>query len=193
VTSRRLRRLLERHWRISSSGDYARSDALLREILDEFPSDPEVLMTWGMARAHVAPEEAKTFLIRAADLAPEDPYLQVSIGGALHGLGAIDEAYACAERATRSMPDDFDFAPQLANLMGRVAGSQGKLPVAREALQWAFEQEPGYRGHAYDLAQFLARHDGAEAALSVLRNLPADLPSDDLAHGLRARLDSEKQ
>lgn len=187
----RLDELLEQHWRLSTSGDYARSDALLREILDEFPSEPQVLMRWGMARADVAPEEAKSYLIRAAELAPEDPYVQVSAGGALHGLGAVDEAFACGARATLRIADDFHFAPQLANLLGRIAVSQGRLPEARAALQWAFDAEPEFPYLARDLARFLLRHDGREAALEVLRQLPDDLPDDDPAWELRAELERQ--
>jgi tetratricopeptide (TPR) repeat protein len=186
--SARLDALLEQHRRID---DVARADAFLQRILDEFPSEPEVLARWGVARAEVDPDEAKSFMLQAAELAADDPYAQVRIGRALHSLGAIDEALACAKRAKHRMPPDFEYNAQWASLVGRIAASKGETDLARTSLQWAFDEEPWYRNHAYDLASFLLRHDGRDAALEVLRNLPDDLDEDDRAHELRAELERE--
>ena len=141
--SARLDELLEQHWRLSSSGDVARANAFLERVLDEFPSEPEVLARWGIAGAAVDLDEGKSFLVRAAELAADDPSAQVRIGRALHRLGAIDEALACAKRAKDRMPPDFEYNAQWASLAGRIAASKGETDLARTALQWRSTRSPG--------------------------------------------------
>lgn len=191
--SARLDELLDEHWRILSNGDRARADALLERMLDEFPSDPDVVLWWGHARARTDVDEARSVMLRAAELAGDDPSRQIRIGAALHSIGAIDEALACAKRAQACMPPDFEGVAPLANLVGRIAASKGRLDHARTALKSAFELEPEHPFVAHDLAEFLLRHDGRDAALEVLRQLPDELRDDDPARALLAELERADQ
>lgn len=186
MTTARLDELLDQYRRID---DEAHAEAFLRRLLHEFPSEPQVLVRWGIARAEADPEEARSFMVRAAELAADDPYTQVRIGRALERLGATDEALACAMRVQARIPPDYADAAPLANLVGKIAASKGMIDDARNALKAAYDAEPDYPDVAYDLALFLLRHDGREAALEVLRQLPDELPDDDPARALLAELE----
>jgi tetratricopeptide (TPR) repeat protein len=83
-------------------------------------------------------EEAYQFIDKALKLAPEDPFIQDSMGWVLYRLGRLTEAQSYLEKAYKRRPD-----PEIAAHLGEVLWVQGRQDEARRIWQAALAEHPG--------------------------------------------------
>jgi tetratricopeptide (TPR) repeat protein len=82
--------------------------------------------------------EAHELIDRALKLAPEDPFIQDSMGWVLYRLGRTQEARQYLEKAYKRRPD-----PEIAAHLGEVLWSEGKRDEAQRIWRTTLEQHPG--------------------------------------------------
>ena len=82
-------------------------------------------------------EEAYQFVDKALKLAPEDPFIQDSMGWVLYRLGRLQEAQNYLEKAYKRRPD-----PEIAAHLGEVLWAQGRRDEARRMWQSALDEHP---------------------------------------------------
>jgi tetratricopeptide (TPR) repeat protein len=82
--------------------------------------------------------EAYTLIEHALKLAPDDPFIQDSMGWVLYRLGRLDEGRAYLERAYKRRPD-----PEIAAHLGEVLWAQGRYDEARRIWQSTLSEHPG--------------------------------------------------
>jgi tetratricopeptide (TPR) repeat protein len=99
------RRVLERSAALIDAGRDKENEALLRAAASRFPDQHEVLLQAGVAVAGSAPQEAKQYLRRAAELSPSDPEVLFRCASMMFALGAFDDSRAYAHRA-RELADE---------------------------------------------------------------------------------------
>jgi tetratricopeptide (TPR) repeat protein len=83
-------------------------------------------------------QEAHELIAEALKLAPEDPFIQDSMGWVLYRLGRIDEGRAYLEKAYKRRPD-----PEIAAHLGEVLWVQGRHDEARRVWQDTLKEHPG--------------------------------------------------
>lgn len=82
-------------------------------------------------------EEAYQFIDKALKLAPEDPFIQDSMGWVLYRMGRLPEAQSFLEKAFKRRPD-----PEIAAHLGEVLWVQGRQDEARRMWQAALAEHP---------------------------------------------------
>jgi tetratricopeptide (TPR) repeat protein len=83
-------------------------------------------------------KEAYELIDRALKLAPEDPFIQDSMGWVLYRLGRTEEARQYLEKAFKRRPD-----PEIAAHLGEVLWSEGRRDEAQRVWRTTLEQNPG--------------------------------------------------
>jgi Flp pilus assembly protein TadD len=83
-------------------------------------------------------QEAHELIDQALKLAPNDPFIQDSMGWVLYRLGRTDEGRAYLEQAFKSRPD-----PEIAAHLGEVLWSQGRRDEALTIWNGALKEHPG--------------------------------------------------
>ncbi len=88
-------------------GDFTRMESLLRRIVEIQPSSPHAYNALGysLADRNVRLEEARGLIAKAVELAPEDAYIQDSLGWVEFRLGNHEVARQILERAFQAKPD----------------------------------------------------------------------------------------
>jgi len=83
-------------------------------------------------------QEAHTLIDQALKLAPDDPFIQDSMGWVLYRLGRVEEGRVYLERAFKARPD-----PEIAAHLGEVLWVQGRKDEARRIVQDSLREHPG--------------------------------------------------
>lgn len=83
-------------------------------------------------------QEAHDLIDKALKLAPEDPFIQDSMGWVLYRMGRLQEGQAYLEKAFKRRPD-----PEIAAHLGEVLWMQGRRDDARRMWQAALAEHPG--------------------------------------------------
>jgi Flp pilus assembly protein TadD len=83
-------------------------------------------------------QEAHDLIGQALKLAPDDPFIQDSMGWVLYRLGRLDEARAYLERAFKLRPD-----PEIAAHLGEVLWAQGQRDEAARIWRGTLQEHPG--------------------------------------------------
>jgi tetratricopeptide (TPR) repeat protein len=83
-------------------------------------------------------QEAHELIDQALKLAPNDPFIQDSMGWVLYRLGRADEGRTYLEQAFKSRPD-----PEIAAHLGEVLWSQGRRDEALSIWNGALKEHPG--------------------------------------------------
>lgn len=109
-------------------GDFTRMEALLRRIVEIQPSSPHAYNALGysLADRNVRLEEARLLIAKAVELAPEDAYIQDSLGWVEFRLGNHQLARKILERAFQAKPD-----AEIAAHLGEVLWTLGDRDRAR--------------------------------------------------------------
>lgn len=82
-------------------------------------------------------QEAHELIDHALKLAPNDPFIQDSMGWVLYRLGRLDEGRAYLEEAFKRRPD-----PEIAAHLGEVLWVQGRHDEARRVWESTLQQHP---------------------------------------------------
>ena len=83
-------------------------------------------------------QEAHDLIDQALKLAPDDPFIQDSMGWVLYRLGRLDEGQAYLEKAFKRRPD-----PEIAAHLGEVLWAQGRHEEARRIWRSTLQEHPG--------------------------------------------------
>jgi tetratricopeptide (TPR) repeat protein len=83
-------------------------------------------------------QEAHDLIGQALKLAPDDPFIQDSMGWVLYRLGRLDEGRAYLERAFKHRPD-----PEIAAHLGEVLWAQGQRDEAARIWRSTLQEHPG--------------------------------------------------
>jgi tetratricopeptide (TPR) repeat protein len=109
-------------------------ERLLRQLIELKPDNQNAYNALGysLADRKVRLEEARTLILKAVQLAPEDPFIADSLGWVEFRLGNIDEAMRILEAAYKRRPD-----PEIGAHLGEVLWAKGQrdraLSIWKEA------------------------------------------------------------
>ena len=102
-------------------------ETVLRKLMRTQPQDPQAYNALGYSLADrgVRLEEARELILRAVELAPQDPFIQDSLGWVEFRMGRGDEATRILRAAYRARPD-----AEIAAHLGEVLWSLGQKDEA---------------------------------------------------------------
>ena len=88
-------------------GRYDQMESLLRGLMKSKPNDPHAFNALGysLADRNVRLDEARQLILKAVQLAPQDPFIQDSLGWLEYRVGNTAEAVRILEAAFRARPD----------------------------------------------------------------------------------------
>ncbi|MCC6533253.1 MAG: tetratricopeptide repeat protein [Burkholderiales bacterium] len=95
-------------------------------------------------------QEAHALIDRALKLAPDDPFIQDSMGWVLYRMGRIDEGHRYLEKAFKRRPD-----PEIAAHLGEVLWVQGRRDEAQRIWRSSLEEHPGNESLQAVIKKFL--------------------------------------
>lgn len=112
----------------------------LRKLIELRPDHAHAYNALGytLADRNQRLDEALQLIEQALKLAPEDPFIQDSMGWVLYRLGRADEGQAYLERAFKQRPD-----PEIAAHLGEVLWMQGRRDEAQRVWREALKAHPG--------------------------------------------------
>jgi tetratricopeptide (TPR) repeat protein len=112
----------------------------LRKLITMRPDHAHALNALGYTLADRTDrlEEAHQLIDQALKLAPDDPFIQDSMGWVLYRLGRVDEGRGYLERAFKIRPD-----PEIAAHLGEVLWAQGRRDEAKRIWQDTLNEHPG--------------------------------------------------
>ena len=152
-------------------GEYARADAVFRELLEQGSRDSSLLFLHGMVhiiqgRRDVAAE----FLLQATEAEPDYYLYWLRLADNLHamGLDAMDEV----RRALELAPED----PWVLNLAGLLYAEQGDFALSRELLSRAVKKAPEEEEIHANMAYLVSREEGFAAGMVYLDSMQAGFP-----------------
>ena len=93
------------------------AEAAYKRAVDLAPRDPEALSLYGDFISRRRPAEAVPYLRRALEIDPLDRIASNALGGALFGIGQLEEAEARYRANIERFPDYIDSKEQLADLL----------------------------------------------------------------------------
>jgi Flp pilus assembly protein TadD len=102
---------------------YDEMESVLRGLMKSHPNDPHAYNALGysLADRKLRLEEARELIGRAVQLAPEDPYIQDSLGWVEFKMGRLQEALTILQAAYKTKPD-----AEIAAHLGEVLWTLGK-------------------------------------------------------------------
>lgn len=106
---------------------YEQMETLLRQMMLQRPQDPHAFNALGYSLADrgLRLEEARELILKAVALAPNDPYIQDSLGWVEFRMGRPQEALRILQQAYRARPD-----AEIAAHLGEVLWSLGRRKEA---------------------------------------------------------------
>jgi len=121
-------------------GQLAVLEDSLRKVIELRPEHAHAYNALGYTLADRTDrlQEAYTLIEKALALAPDDAFIQDSMGWVLYRLGRADEGRSYLERAFKRRPD-----PEIAAHLGEVLWSQGRYDEARRIWQSTLSRHPG--------------------------------------------------
>jgi tetratricopeptide (TPR) repeat protein len=123
-------------------GRFDQMESLLRGLMKSKPNDPHAFNALGysLADRNVRLDEARQLILKAVQLAPQDPFIQDSLGWLEYRVGNTAEAVRILEAAFRARPD-----AEIAAHLGEVywiLGQQDKAgSIWREGLMLKSDNE----------------------------------------------------
>jgi tetratricopeptide (TPR) repeat protein len=98
-------------------------EAVLRKLMRMHPQDPQPYNALGYSLADrgIRLDEAHTLILRAVELAPQDPFIQDSLGWVAFRQGRAEEALRILRAAWQARPD-----AEIAAHLGEVLWTQGQ-------------------------------------------------------------------
>ena len=102
---------------------HAEMEVVLRQLMRAHPQDPQAYNALGYSLADrgIRLEEARTLIVKAVELAPQDPFIQDSLGWVEFRLGRAAEATRILRAAWQARPD-----AEIAAHLGEVLWTQGQ-------------------------------------------------------------------
>ncbi|MBD8049274.1 tetratricopeptide repeat protein [Limnohabitans sp. JUR4] len=106
---------------------YDEMETVLRGLMKSYPQDPHAYNALGysLADRKLRLQEAQQLIAKAVELAPEDPYIQDSLGWVEFRLGHTQEALRILQAAYKAKPD-----AEIAAHLGEVLWSLGRQQEA---------------------------------------------------------------
>ena len=132
-----------------SDGDYAKAEAVYREILQRDPNNAPALAnlaTIEMQQNKLA--DAETHITAALAQTPDDAYDLLTLGNLKFHQQKYDEALDALSSAAKLAPAN----PQIQNYLGVTLSEKGLRPQAEAALRKAIELDPNYAAAQNNLA-----------------------------------------
>lgn len=170
--------LLDKSLKLTRAGLHAENEKLLRDAVERFPIDAELVFRLAVAICEQHPHESKQHLRRAVSLAPDDPGILTRGASLMFALGDVKAAREWAEQARTRAQDGFPLLIPLIHLIGKLAEGQGSYEAAEQALTIAFREEPETVEHARVLAQFYVRRGRLREAAEVVSTALAEHEDD---------------
>jgi tetratricopeptide (TPR) repeat protein len=156
-------------------GAYDLQAAEVSRALRARPDDPQLLLGLADALDHSDETRPRALeaLLRAGELAPDDPMVLAAIAGRGPHLGVPDEAVAAGRRLLAIADDDDARADALA-MIGDAHAAAGRAEEAVDAFTEAGSLQPG-EGHDHRCGEILAEAGRLEDAVAAfLREAEAD-------------------
>ncbi len=131
---------------LSSQGRNDEAEALLREVVRDFPENADALRSLGLLRAEMGDaEEALDLLERASRQQPTNARLHYNLGLLLQQLGRQDEAGRELRRALEIEPESLDYMHALADHLLRRGRLEEARAIARRMVALYPEQPIGHQ------------------------------------------------
>lgn len=169
----------------------AKALGYIEDAARRFPESAEVRLLLASALITNRPEDVQAHALKAAELAADDPVIQVRAGDLLLSEGDLEAARACVARAQEAAQGDFVIMADLEGLAGRIAARDGNYGVAEEKLRSALRREPQWPSHSLHLARFLWARERTEDALAVIDASLDRVRDKDHLERLRSEIASE--
>ena len=120
---------------------YDEMEALLREILRDDPSYHHAYNALGFsfAERNIRLSEARQLITKAVELAPDDPFIQDSLGWVEFRLGNLGEALNLLQKAFAARPD-----PEIAAHLGEVLWQLKRAEEARQIWRQGLQLGPDH-------------------------------------------------
>lgn len=147
------------------------NDQVLESIEDaaqRFPQSAEIQLQLASVLLVFPTDESAAPAANAAELAPDDPVIQVRAGHMLLDLGDPDAARACAARAEERADCEFILLADVEDLTGRIAARDGNFPLAEEKLRSALQREPEWSSHWLHLGRSSGQKGRTDEALTLI-------------------------
>lgn len=114
---------------------YDEMESVLRRLMQDHPQDPHAYNALGysLADRNLRLTEARALIAKAVELAPEDPYIQDSLGWVEFRLGRLPEAQRILQAAYKAKPDA-EIAAHLGEVLWALGQQQQAGSIWREGL-----------------------------------------------------------
>jgi len=124
------------------AGRFDQMERLLRDLIVRFPDYAHAYNALGYALADRGQDlpQARELILRALALAPDDPFIQDSLGWVEFRLGNLDEARRVLQAAYASRPDT-EIAAHLGEVLWSAGDQNGAIQLWQEALQLQGDKE----------------------------------------------------
>ncbi|MFM9959234.1 MAG: tetratricopeptide repeat-containing sulfotransferase family protein [Phycisphaerales bacterium] len=180
--------------RLEHAAEYGRAEIVLSAAAQLYPRHPEVLYQHGWVLANMGRErDAVVVLKKAASIDPRRAETWHELGGAYQALGMPKESVDCFERAMFLNPKRVETYCACAVMLER----DRKADRARSVLQKGLQKNPGDPQLRMLLAAADTREGKAPEAETVLREIAASAPNDEVRcralHNLANALEEQKR
>ena len=114
---------------------YQDMEAVLRQLMRLRPQDPHAYNALGYSLADrgIRLDEARSLIVRAVELAPEDPFIQDSLGWLEFRAGRLEEARRILQAAYKARPDA-EIAAHLGEVLWALDRKSEAASIWREGL-----------------------------------------------------------
>lgn len=183
-----LEQVLERSRELARTDRHPENLALLREVIEKYPDEPEVALRAAAAYYGEDNDETERLTRHAVTLSPEDPTVLTRAASMMLELGRTDEALELSGQARNYADQDFPLLADLVHIVGRAALVRGEYEKAEPPLRVAFDNQPESFGHGQFLAMVLESQGRYEEALEVVEESLRHWPDDPKLDVQRIRL-----
>ncbi len=123
-------------------GRYDEAEALLRGLIQRNPRFHHAYNALGysLADRNVRLDEARTLIVKALDMAPDDPFITDSLGWVEFRMGRLQEAQAILRRAFETRADA-EIAAHWGEVLWAMGEKEQALKVWRQGLQLASDND----------------------------------------------------
>ena len=192
-TERQLQAAIDRGRSLLAEGGDDHALDFIEDAARRFPQSAEIQLQLASALLAFTTDKVAAQAAKAAELAPDDPVIQVRAGHMLLNEGDLGAARACAARAEELADGEFILLADVEGLSGRIAARDGNYALAEEKLRSALQREPEWSSHWLNFVRFLWARGRDEEALTVIdESLDQVRESDrDLLERLRGEITDE--
>jgi tetratricopeptide (TPR) repeat protein len=161
------------------AGNVQQAESLLRQIIDEVPSQPDAYHLLGIIAYQAGRyDEAVAAIRHAVSLNPGAADFHTNLGLALQAVGRVDEAVAHYLHALRIQPA----SPETIICYGNILLGQKKLAEAEACYRRALQIKPGLASAHNGLGLALEQQDKLDQARACFRQAVSSKPSLAEAH-----------